>query len=1193
MDSSSGNGLDPTHSNKTGGSLHDDDEELARTHPRQSSITTNLNNTSVNNGRTQFTHPLLSKNAQEVRLIGRAKRSAASRKKSLHRLFQRTATNGTVAPSTGGDVPTSEQTHEAAPVTQIRTPFIPRFFPPRQIEGRIPTNFNKETPIVSRALLNRERRKRSARKRMTDYMSDARRKKPKLLRASEDVPTASAGAKTTEQQTASPLQPERAVAPAEVGDEPDSPQGNSPSPPSTPLEPFVQDSRHQSEEEKDSPLTRRTLDATVRKSCDSNTPETETASRTRASTDAIDVVHPVEKNVQGLSEDNLTSAPMQVPTTVLPVSPPRSPQPNSPKGVQTQMRRLLAPNTTAPIEPVEKVLGGENDEPRISVSPESPAITRHRLSSEQRPGQGSPRIPRRRLPSEERSSYESLRIPRRGVSSQQKHNQVSPTTQIPITETTDSLITRNPHIPSSMKIREKEFQRHRTTARDIQPRCFNSNSTDVRPVVEALESTGLMPFVNTCKRAFAMEQRCGEGDQDLQEMIEETNPYPLTSGYDRWSYSYMYEMAAEIIKQIGNEELQRLPYFVRTRARSEEGIFIDVVCMSDRFASDPRPPQQFDVILDCTRDGSVLVGINLGSSEDFNIQGYLYVILDWYDDGNLKKGLYKVCNLRHQFTMFRALDSLKRPTTPMMRTIATLMDGDSNEKNRLIRLAYQAIPPASPDTKSRAAMYYISQLKAGEKLNEQQSEAIKQSLDCLRSYARYGMDGNASRQLQRFLVVSGVPGCGKTHTAVYMIATFVTYMNPEVLRHQHVPYWAGQILVLTKTNRALDVFMDRIERIPMPSRRNRSRNEDWSRMDIPYYCKRSLSYLSRPDVENVQRSKQTEDPRSLRDVPVMLSTFGNLLSLYYAFRNLLGSDDAVDDWIREHLKAIIIDESSQCTLLDLLIFIHLFPSFNGIVIFMGDPRQMGPVVLTTVKEARDVLTKNIFSELSANERLFVPSASMCIQYRMHKQIMALANDVAYNRQMVYGRKDENYHMLGTNLARSTSANSASYQCPALGPVVVYTTSGAPSSFFNCEDYVNKDELRLAEELIAFAVSTTQLRNEDFVFLSPYKQQCEQMRERSLQLKWRIRVQTVASFQGQEGSVVIYSLVRRKGSGSGFLDQDELLNVAITRPIQSLIIIGDMNYLKDNVTSTTSWKDLLNSVHSRRFPILPAHQFLPF
>lgn len=82
-----------------------------------------------------------------------------------------------------------------------------------------------------------------------------------------------------------------------------------------------------------------------------------------------------------------------------------------------------------------------------------------------------------------------------------------------------------------------------------------------------------------------------------------------------------------------------------------------------------------------------------------------------------------------------------------------------------------------------------------------------------------------------------------------------------------------------------------------------------------------------------------------------------------------------------------------------------------------------------------------------------------------------------------------------------------------------------------------------------------------VIITPYKAQVAFLRDELRKVKklgvWEVN--TVDSFQGQEGDIVIISTVRT--DSVGFIDDPQRLNVAMTRAKRILRVVGDMSFFK--------------------------------
>ena len=87
-----------------------------------------------------------------------------------------------------------------------------------------------------------------------------------------------------------------------------------------------------------------------------------------------------------------------------------------------------------------------------------------------------------------------------------------------------------------------------------------------------------------------------------------------------------------------------------------------------------------------------------------------------------------------------------------------------------------------------------------------------------------------------------------------------------------------------------------------------------------------------------------------------------------------------------------------------------------------------------------------------------------------------------------------------------------------------------------------------------------------------------LKNEKLDTEDRIKVNTVDAFQGSERDVVFVSCVRGGSGGVGFLTDVQRLNVALTRAVSSLVVVGNMTTLK---ASSPAWRDLVEDAQKRK------------
>ena len=115
-------------------------------------------------------------------------------------------------------------------------------------------------------------------------------------------------------------------------------------------------------------------------------------------------------------------------------------------------------------------------------------------------------------------------------------------------------------------------------------------------------------------------------------------------------------------------------------------------------------------------------------------------------------------------------------------------------------------------------------------------------------------------------------------------------------------------------------------------------------------------------------------------------------------------------------------------------------------------------------------------------------------------------------------------------------------------------------------------LKVAQDYIKAGIDETNIG-----IISPYADQVKIISE-----KTDIEVKTVDGFQGREKEIIIISTVRSNEFGQiGFLKDLRRLNVAITRAKRKLIIIGNSETLKTNVT----YERLIDFVESKNLRVI--------
>ncbi|GBG86912.1 hypothetical protein CBR_g44368 [Chara braunii] len=294
---------------------------------------------------------------------------------------------------------------------------------------------------------------------------------------------------------------------------------------------------------------------------------------------------------------------------------------------------------------------------------------------------------------------------------------------------------------------------------------------------------------------------------------------------------------------------------------------------------------------------------------------------------------------------------------------------------------------------------------------------------------------------------------------------------------------------------------------------------------------------------------------------------------------------------------VFVDEASSMVEPECLIPIACCLHPQSVVVLAGDPQQLGPVVHCLLCKGMDGSGRGGGLEMSLLERLMTSEPSKSIymnglaqdggcgpvprffatklvrNYRSHRAILELPSRLFYNNELVA----ESNVQLTSSLCRWAELPNKN-EFPILFHAVDGTAmrdEGSPS-FFNAEECAQV--VRYVEKLLAD--QTLGLRSAEIGVVAPYRRQVQKL-QHHLHNKLQfddIKVGSVEEFQGQERRVIILTTVRSDPAfvqdeytqNIGFIKNPKRLNVAITRAMHLLIIVGNPKALKPDA----NWRKLL-------------------
>ena len=467
----------------------------------------------------------------------------------------------------------------------------------------------------------------------------------------------------------------------------------------------------------------------------------------------------------------------------------------------------------------------------------------------------------------------------------------------------------------------------------------------------------------------------------------------------------------------------------------------------------------------------------------------------------------------------------------MDKTLRYLRDTDNERINYLIQVLLGS-SDASFDVKSPIKV---------QELNESQNQALNMVL-----------------QAKDLAIVHGPPGTGKTTTLVHAIL--------EVLKSE------SQILVCAPSNAAVDLLVEKLSekevnvlRIGHPARVTEkilsstldarvARHESYK--DLKFIRKQEEDYrkLARKykrnfgPAERQQRNLLFSEAKKLKEEGDHLAFYisSDILAKSQVIAStLVGANNQI---LRgQKFKTVFIDEAAQA--LEPATWIPIVKSER--VIFAGDHHQLPPTI-KSYEAAKQGLEITLFEKAILRNNADIMLRE---QYRMHETIMNFSSNYFYNNQLIANSIVKNWKIFPDDL-----------------PLEFIDTAG--TGFFEQVDAetlssYNPEEAQLVLKHLSQYLSDIKYNSSlnfvnDIGIISPYKAQTTLLQEAisnddmfTDEIKGKMAINTVDSFQGQERDIIYISLVRSNENGEiGFLADTRRMNVAMTRARKKLVIFGD-------------------------------------
>ena len=271
-----------------------------------------------------------------------------------------------------------------------------------------------------------------------------------------------------------------------------------------------------------------------------------------------------------------------------------------------------------------------------------------------------------------------------------------------------------------------------------------------------------------------------------------------------------------------------------------------------------------------------------------------------------------------------------------------------------------------------------------------------------------------------------------------------------------------------------------------------------------------------------------------------------------------------------HFDWVIIDEAGKATPSELMVPMCL----GNKVVLVGDHKQLPPVVdeallqyqLDGEQLTRDDLEESLFEYLAENLCDGCKDV-LTEQYRMHPAIGKLVSEIFYKNELK-SKTDPRDKSLPIKVFDgkplvwlSTASHSQRFERPLVtGGQTTYRNDTEIDIIF---DYLLKIDAEIATNEVLLEEERINRRKVSVGIIAGYSAQRDRI-IRQYESKYKpslshvtVEVNTVDAFQGRETDIIFYSIVRSNNKGNiGFLKDHRRLNVAFSRAMKLLIIVGD-------------------------------------
>nr|XP_022908608.1 putative helicase mov-10-B.1 [Onthophagus taurus] len=404
-------------------------------------------------------------------------------------------------------------------------------------------------------------------------------------------------------------------------------------------------------------------------------------------------------------------------------------------------------------------------------------------------------------------------------------------------------------------------------------------------------------------------------------------------------------------------------------------------------------------------------------------------------------------------------------------------------------------------------------------------------------------------------ILFGPPGTGKTVTIVEAILQITKHKPSE------------KILICAPSNAACDMLTIKLAEVG-----------NFQKGDLLRIHAESRTWEDVPSL--VKRYSNHDGIHYTRLEPYQLSKHKIIITTLVLIGKFTGK--YIPDYV-------FIDEAAQAPEPEAAIAISMV--LTAKIIIAGDPQQLGPVCQSKVAE-RKGLSLSILERLmnmdlyqSDNEGKYDERfiSMLKLNYRSHPFVLHVPNDLFYEGKLrAVNKKAENdpiSRLCVPNLFQTGQHKRQGF------PVEFYSVIAKEQRNGKSPSYFNQVEISVVIKYVTALMQQNNIRveQEDIGIISPYIRQVHRIKHELKNRHYpKIEVGTTEAYQGSEKRIIIITTVRGQSDlllydakyDLGFVKNAKRMNVALTRAMSKLIVVGNPMVLNTDHPDCENWRYLI-------------------